>query len=35
MGIVLIGVIIWLLVRKGYKADESVQSLTSVNANAA
>ena len=35
MGIVLIGIIIWLLVRKGYKADDSVQSLTSVNANAA
>ena len=35
LGIVLIGVIVWLLVRKGYQPDESVRSLTSVSANAA
>ena len=35
IGIALIAGIIYLLVRKGYQADDSVQSLTSVNANAA
>ncbi|MBQ9421732.1 MAG: ferrous iron transport protein B [Lachnospiraceae bacterium] len=35
VGIALIAGIIYLLVRKGYQADDSVQSLTSVNANAA
>ena len=35
IGIALIAGIIYLLVRKGYQADDSIQSLTSVNANAA
>ena len=35
VGIALIAIIVYLLVRKGYQPDESVKSLTSVSANAA
>ncbi|MBQ4148616.1 MAG: ferrous iron transport protein B [Clostridium sp.] len=33
IAVVLLGVLVWLLVRKGYQPDDSVQNLTAVNAN--